>query len=165
MYWQEVVDSVSYTTESCKMVFSISYLVYNVNYFECLLIAYFVYSKKYHVCLLITTRTNQIGEFNRWTTASRQIYGQKQNPLPSGSGSLWTIDPCLLCTYRWLQLLWCYPTCHHRLTVSTEVPLLNLVLHSWNAFSRSSLRIIRTVYTGTAVNGTCVNRCSLNEAA
>ena len=40
IYSQEVVDSVEfvpYTTGSCKM-FPISYLVYNVNYFICLLI-------------------------------------------------------------------------------------------------------------------------------
>ena len=36
--FQEVVDSVPYTTGSCKMMFPISYLVYSVNYFTCLLI-------------------------------------------------------------------------------------------------------------------------------
>ena len=50
---------------SCKMMFPISYLVYSVNYFTCLLITYLVYSENYHVCLLITTRTNQSGEYNR----------------------------------------------------------------------------------------------------
>ena len=47
MYWQEVVDSVSYTTRSCKMMFLIS-AVYNVNY---------------HVWLLLTTKTDQVGEY------------------------------------------------------------------------------------------------------
>ena len=44
------------------MVFSISYLVYSVNYHVCLLITYFVYSVNYLVCLQITTRTNQVRE-------------------------------------------------------------------------------------------------------
>ena len=59
------VDSVPYTTGSCKMMFPISYLVYSVNYRAYLLITYLVYSVNYLVCLLITTRTNQSGEYNR----------------------------------------------------------------------------------------------------
>ena len=41
------VDSVSYATGSCKVMLSIGYLVYSVNYL---------------VGLLKTTRTNQVGE-------------------------------------------------------------------------------------------------------
>ena len=33
---QEVVDSVSYTTGSCKMIFTVSYFVYSINYLVCL---------------------------------------------------------------------------------------------------------------------------------
>ena len=45
---------------SCKMMFPISYLVYCVNYFTCLLKTYLVYNENYHVCLLII-RTNHSG--------------------------------------------------------------------------------------------------------
>ena len=50
---------------SCKMMFPISYLVYSVNYFTCLLITCLVYNENYHACLLIITRTNHSGEYNR----------------------------------------------------------------------------------------------------
>ena len=48
IYRQEVVGSVSYTTEISKMMFTTSYLVYRVNFLVCLLV----------------TRTNQVGEYN-----------------------------------------------------------------------------------------------------
>ena len=47
------------------MMFPISYLVYNVTTFACLLITYLVYSENYHVCLLITTRSIRVEEYNR----------------------------------------------------------------------------------------------------
>ena len=40
IYGQEVVDSVPYTTGSCKMMFLVSYLVYSVNYFTCVVMTY-----------------------------------------------------------------------------------------------------------------------------
>ena len=95
IYWQEVVDSVSYTTGSCKMMFTMSYFVYSVNYFACLLITYLVYRENYHVCLLITTRTNQSGEY-----------------APSGSGRLWTINLCLLWFYLLHNCIYVYIPWH-----------------------------------------------------
>ena len=43
------------------MAFTISYFVYSVNYYVCLLITYLVYSGNYHVC----DNDNQSGEYNR----------------------------------------------------------------------------------------------------
>ena len=68
-----MVDSVSYTTKSCKMVFPISFLVYSVNY---------------HVCLLITTTV--VSEDNY----SRQGFMAINNPA-CGLGIGWFVDHCL----------------------------------------------------------------------
>ena len=63
IYWQEVVDSVSYTTGSCKMMFPISYLVYSVNYhvysvsYFVYSVSYLVYSVNYFTCFLINIAT------------------------------------------------------------------------------------------------------------
>ena len=64
IYWQEVVDSVSYTIGSCTIMFPVNDLDCSVNYVVCLLITYLVYSVNYLVCLLITIRTNWVGEYH-----------------------------------------------------------------------------------------------------
>ena len=87
-----VIFSIYHT--SCKMMFPISYLVYSVKYFTCLLITYLVHSENYHVCLLITTRTNQSGEYNRWTTEKQRIMtinNLRPQAAPLDLGGLWTI--------------------------------------------------------------------------
>ena len=49
------------------------------------LITHLVYSENYHVCLLTTTRTNQSGEYDRWTTVDRDSWPRLW-ATPPGSG-------------------------------------------------------------------------------
>ena len=50
--WQ-VTDCVSYTTGCCKMTFSVSYLVYSLNYLVCLVIITRTKVRKYNINLKV----------------------------------------------------------------------------------------------------------------
>ena len=125
IYWQEVVDLFHLPQEA---MFPMSYFVYSVNYFACLLITYLVYSENYHVCLLITTRTNQSGEY-----------------APSGSGRLWTTNPCLLWFYLLHNCIYVY-ICKHTMTPHSSI----LPVASWAADKWASWTFSEAILTATA---------------